>query len=186
MFEIGIGHNSRKRVSEKKKPFVLQIPLDPTSPSLLDLTPQQVKDRRAQDVQDLLDKGRYNRKRPIKGPKYQPNDHMKRFDLNGRARQHWGTADDLSTAAPDDNLDERLFRTDDPLSYDPNWAIEEEAEKDEQHDDNVVSLQLYRETLEEQSLDEHVVVRNSEVYYSTSSQEHLNNLKRLNGKKGKR
>ncbi|MDB5225254.1 MAG: hypothetical protein JWL87_206 [Candidatus Adlerbacteria bacterium] len=98
---------------ENYDPSRIPKPRYPADPSILDMSPIQIKERRRKEVHALLAMGPYYRKAPPEPLAVRINDRHKRVDVWGRSRCHIGTADDIRTVAGDDDLSNHLYIADD-------------------------------------------------------------------------
>lgn len=109
MYEIGMGHNRGPQLRETN---IRQ--LDPSGPSILEVSLKERAERRRLEVNLLLLEGQ-NRRKVTSGPlAVRIQDSHKRFHCNGRSRCHMGPADDLTTAAGDDDLSNHLYKAEEP------------------------------------------------------------------------
>jgi hypothetical protein len=115
MREIGLGHNSGafKKPETKKHKVIVQ--LSEAEPTIIGIPACELKRRRQELALAMVIEGKQTRKAEASGPfGFRVNDRHKRLDVWGRSRAHLGTADDLTTAAGDDDLANHLYMADEP------------------------------------------------------------------------
>lgn len=175
MHEIGLGHNRGNYLRGKKR---LYRPLDPATTSILEIPKEELKRRRLSEALTLVmyaDRRRNWRltKKLALGPlAVKVRDHHQRTNVWGQKRCLIGTADDFTTAAPDDDLSNHLYTADDPelracgmADYlAPDGEEEEEQTKDEE--------------IAEKSLADNTSIVAPGAVYSTASNVHRRNLQK--------
>lgn len=165
MTEIGIGHNRGPELWHNDKKRVRQ--LEPARTSILEYSPEEIKKHRHLEVAALCTRGQSHR-RVVSGPlAVRVNDHHERVDVGGKCRCLIGVADDLTTAAGDDDLSDHLYVADDPhlRAFGIADWVADGATTDEDEPDEEPPEETPEDTLA------------PGVVYSTASERHQKNTK---------